>query len=112
MRFQWSEEDVVAECEHLRDWLLGRLDDDAQQLFRTICSRYFAADRASPEIKVSRILLPADTSEQKRLKSIDPPLVVIGGTIEPLAETVDDLEAADPLKEDAVVVCVVALANM
>ena len=112
MHYPWNKADVVAECEHLRDWLLGRLDDDAQQLFRTICSRYFAIDRPSPEIKISRILLPAGASDQKWLKSIDPPLVVIGGAIEPLAETAKGLEAVDPLKEDAAAVCAAALANM
>jgi hypothetical protein len=109
MYHPWNKEDVVAECEHLRDWLLGRLDGDAQQLFRSICSRYFAADRRSPEIKISRILLPAGTSEQKWLKSIDPPLVVIGGAIEPLAETAKGLDAADALKDDPAAVCAAAL---
>ena len=109
MHCRWREEDVVAECEHLRDWLLGRLDLEAQQLFRTICSRYFAADRPSREIKISRILLPAAASKQKWLKSISPPLGVIGGAIEPLAETASSLEAIDVLEDDPAPVCAAAL---
>jgi hypothetical protein len=107
MRCQWREEDVVAECEHLRDWLLGRLDHDARQLFRTVCSRYFAADRAGPEIKITRILLPTAASDQKWLKSksISPPLVVVGAAIEPLVETATGLDAED----DPATVCAAAL---